>query len=59
MKKMIAVCFMLMFLLAVVTGCPSKPVETKSGGGNSPAMEFIENDNDNISTVSSDEYSAG
>ena len=34
------VCFVFMFLLAVVAGCPGQPGETKPDVGNSSVIEF-------------------
>jgi len=42
MKKMIMVCFAIIFLLAVVTGCPNPTGESKS---NSSATSNLDNPN--------------
>ena len=48
MKKMIAVCFLFAFLLAVVAGCPQPSGDTKSGGAGSSTL-----DDPNAATVTS------
>jgi len=58
MKKIISACFMFMFLLAVVAGCPSKPGDSKPGGGGSTPVDFNESDGGGDSMTSSDDYSA-
>ena len=58
MKKIITFCFMFVFLLAVVAGCPEKPVEKKPDGVSSTATDFTEGDSDIDSMVSSDDFTA-
>jgi len=55
MKKIITACFVFMFLLAVVAGCPDKSGEKKQGEGGSTPVAIDFNDNDNDFMLSSDE----
>ena len=56
MKKMIVVCFVFMFLLAVVAGCPNKSGVESSRDGGSPAVDFSGSTQDSM--ISSDETPA-
>lgn len=57
MKKLIATCFALMFLLAVVAGCPgASSKEGSKGGDASGAVDFSEGD-ESSSAFSTDEAS--
>ena len=56
MKKILTACFVFVFLLAVVAGCPNKPVEKKSDSGGSTAVEFGGDDGDTGSMTSSDDF---
>ena len=58
MKKIITACFVFVFLLAVVAGCPGKPSETPTGSGSSSVVDFNESDSGTDSMTSSDDYSA-
>ena len=60
MKKMIAVCFVFMFLLAISVGCPQTSVEQKPAADTpSPSVvEFSGESDDSNSMFSSDETSA-
>jgi len=57
-KKILMACFVFLFLLAVVAGCPQKPSETKPRGGGSDVVDFNEGDSGSDAMVSSDEYTA-
>jgi hypothetical protein len=54
MKKMIVVSFAFMFLLAIVAGCPQKPVDSKPADTSTAAGEFG-GESDTIPMTSDDE----
>jgi len=58
MKKILTACFVFMFLLAVVAGCPQKSGEKKPDGGAAPASEFDESDSGGGSMTSSDDVTS-
>jgi len=55
MKKILTACFVFVFLLAVVAGCPNKPGETKPNGGNTSSVEEFPGDTNDGTMTSSDE----
>ena len=57
MKKMIAICFSLMFLLAVVAGCPEKPGDSTKNGTSGGASTATLGDADNDTMTSADDSS--